>query len=154
MAITTFFSKNWNCLGYEVQGVVPVFSPVFRANEKNGPSTNKAATGQIRVSNHFNTTFVQLKRTNLLVGGSLCPVGHNFFQHSPTTRPSIERTSNVSNQVSSWGMDPAPRHSHGIVTCSRMKKTAHSGIPGGADLSWIDFTDLFPPFVGERIGRY
>jgi len=32
---------------------------------------------------------------------------------------------------------PAPRQSHGILTRSRMEKTAHSGKPEGVDLSWI-----------------
>jgi len=63
----------------------------------------------------------------------------------------------VKCEVSSWGIAPAPRYSYGMVTWSRMEKTAHSGIPEGAegaDLSWIGFTDPIPPFVGERIGLY
>ena len=60
----------------------------------------------------------------------------------------------VKCEVSSWGIAPAPWYSHGISTCSRMEKTAHLGIPEGADLNWIGFTDPIPPFVGGRIGLY
>ena len=43
--ITTRLVKNENWLGYGV----PICIPVFRINEKNGPSTNEGANGQMIV---------------------------------------------------------------------------------------------------------
>ena len=37
----------------------------------------------------------------------------------------------VKCKVSTWGVAPAPQYSHGIMTCSRMEKTAHAEIPAG-----------------------
>ena len=56
----------------------------------------------------------------------------------------------VKCEESSWVIAPVLRYRHGIITCSRIEKSDHSGLPEGTDLNRIGRSDFTLVFINRK----
>jgi hypothetical protein len=86
--------------------------------------------------------FVGGVKTTHRVHRSFRPAPPSAFPESCTWRGGGKSQKILKCEVSSWGIAPVPWYSHGIITCSRMGRTAHSGILKGG--SFKELTGVGP----------